>query len=46
MLPTVANMTQFYITNSKELGWVCLTICTLDGKSPSSITVNGEDAEC
>lgn len=34
MLPTVANMTQFYIMNSRELGWVCLTICTLDGKSP------------
>lgn len=33
MLPTVANMTQFYIMNSRELGWVCLTICTLDGKS-------------
>ncbi|KAF2626168.1 hypothetical protein BU25DRAFT_344289, partial [Macroventuria anomochaeta] len=30
MLPTVANMTQFYIMNSRELGWVCLTICTLD----------------
>jgi hypothetical protein len=33
MLPTVANMTQFYIMNSRELGWVCLTICTLDGMS-------------
>lgn len=33
MLPTVANMTQFYIMDSRELGWVCLTICTLDGKS-------------
>ena len=31
MLPTVANMAQFYIMNSRELGWVCLTICTLDG---------------
>ncbi|KAF3044391.1 hypothetical protein E8E12_010091 [Didymella heteroderae] len=30
MLPTVANMTQFYIMDSRELGWVCLTICTLD----------------
>ncbi|KAF9700565.1 hypothetical protein EKO04_001637 [Ascochyta lentis] len=30
MLPTVANMTQFYIMNSRELGWVCLTICTFD----------------
>lgn len=32
MLPTVANMAQFYIMNSRELGWVCLTICTFDGK--------------
>ena len=31
MLPTVANMAQFYVMNSRELGWVCLTICTLDG---------------
>ena len=31
MFPTVANMAQFYIMNSRELGWVCLTICTLDG---------------
>ncbi|KAH6633121.1 hypothetical protein C7974DRAFT_412144 [Boeremia exigua] len=30
MLPTVANMAQFYVMNSRELGWVCLTICTLD----------------
>ncbi|UPX15601.1 uncharacterized protein EKO05_0006044 [Ascochyta rabiei] len=30
MVPTVANMTQFYIMNSRELGWVCLTICTFD----------------
>lgn len=32
MLPTVGNMAQFYTMNSRELGWVCLTICTLDGK--------------
>ena len=31
MLPTVANMAQFYAMDSRELGWVCLTICTLDG---------------
>jgi hypothetical protein len=35
MLPTVANMAQFYIMNSRELGWVCLTICTLDSMSTS-----------
>jgi hypothetical protein len=42
MVPTVANMAQFYIMKGRELAWVCLTICTLDGKettqrSPSSI---------
>ncbi|KAJ8118767.1 hypothetical protein OPT61_g303 [Boeremia exigua] len=30
MFPTVGNMAQFYVMNSRELGWVCLTICTLD----------------
>jgi hypothetical protein len=32
MLPTVGNMAQFYVMNSRELGWVCLTICTLDSE--------------
>ena len=32
MLPTVGNMAQFYVMDSRELGWVCLTICTLDSK--------------
>lgn len=42
MLPTVANMAQFYVMNSRELGWVCLTICTLDGPSISSTSpMNG-----
>lgn len=31
MLPTVGNMAQFYAMKSRELGWVCLSICTLDG---------------
>ena len=31
MLPTVGNMAQFYIMKGRELGWICLTICTLDG---------------
>jgi hypothetical protein len=30
MLSTVGNMTQLYVMNGKELGWICLTICTLD----------------
>lgn len=32
MLPTVGNMAQFYVMKGRELGWICLTICTLDGK--------------
>jgi hypothetical protein len=32
MLPTVANMAQFFFMKGRELGWICLTICTLDGK--------------
>jgi hypothetical protein len=36
MLPTVGNMAQFYVMNSRELGWVCLTICTLDSEFPPS----------
>ena len=34
MFPTVANMAQFYIMKGRELGWICLTICTLDGMHP------------
>ena len=32
MLPTVGNMVTFYIMRGRELGWICLTICTLDGE--------------
>ena len=32
MLPTVANVIQFYIMKGHELALVCLTICTMDGK--------------
>ncbi|KAF3050364.1 hypothetical protein E8E11_009084 [Didymella keratinophila] len=49
MLPTVANMTQFYIMNSRELGWVCLTICTLDVSSGvivvNWLTIGSAEAE-
>lgn len=31
MLPTIANMVQFYITKGRELALICLTLCTLDG---------------
>ncbi|KAF2192868.1 hypothetical protein K469DRAFT_503626, partial [Zopfia rhizophila CBS 207.26] len=30
MVPTAANMAQFYVMEGRELGWICLTICTLD----------------
>ncbi|OAG09804.1 uncharacterized protein CC84DRAFT_453686 [Paraphaeosphaeria sporulosa] len=30
MLPTVGNMVTFYVMRGRELGWICLTICTLD----------------
>ncbi|KAF2729717.1 hypothetical protein EJ04DRAFT_446679 [Polyplosphaeria fusca] len=30
MLPTVGNMAQFYVMKGRELGWICLTVCTLD----------------
>lgn len=37
MFPTVANMVQFYVMNGRELGWICLTLCTLDSKfTPTS----------
>lgn len=31
MLPTIANMVQFYITQGRELALICLTICVIDG---------------
>lgn len=31
MLPTIANMVQFYITEGRELALICLTLCTVDG---------------
>ncbi|KAF2447683.1 hypothetical protein P171DRAFT_354953 [Karstenula rhodostoma CBS 690.94] len=32
MIPTIANMIQFYIMQGRELALICLTLCTLDGK--------------
>lgn len=32
MLPTVANLAALYSLHGRELGWLCLTICTFDGK--------------
>jgi hypothetical protein len=35
ILPTTANMIQFVITEGRELGMICLSICMLDRTSPS-----------
>jgi hypothetical protein len=32
MLPTVANFAALYSLRGRELGWLCLTICTFDGE--------------
>ncbi|OAG12864.1 uncharacterized protein CC84DRAFT_1080632 [Paraphaeosphaeria sporulosa] len=32
MIPTVANMIQFYVMHGRELALVCLALCTIDGK--------------
>jgi hypothetical protein len=31
MLPTVGNLAALYSLKGRELGWLCLTICTFDG---------------
>lgn len=31
MLPTVSNLAVMYTLKGRELGWLCLTICTVDG---------------
>lgn len=36
MIPTVANLTGVLITRGREQGWLCLTLCSLDGKSCST----------
>lgn len=36
MLPTVANLVVLFVLNGHEQGWLCLTICTLDGTCVSS----------
>ena len=33
MVPTLANLSGMLITKGREQGWMCLTLCTLDGKS-------------
>ncbi|KAF2183583.1 hypothetical protein K469DRAFT_668256 [Zopfia rhizophila CBS 207.26] len=36
MIPTVAKLTGVLITRGREQGWMCLTLCSLDGKSRCS----------
>ena len=33
VIPTVVNMTILYVDDGKELGWLCLTLCIIDGWS-------------
>jgi hypothetical protein len=40
MLSTMANLIQFYILDARELGWVCLTVCTLDSTNPNHDNLN------
>jgi hypothetical protein len=35
IIPTTANMIQFVITEGRELGMICLSICMLDRRSTS-----------
>ncbi|OCK84811.1 hypothetical protein K432DRAFT_344472 [Lepidopterella palustris CBS 459.81] len=32
MLPTVANLGLLYHMKGRELGWLCFTVCTIDGR--------------
>ena len=40
MMPTLGNMIQFYVMQGRELGWICLTLCTLDGKHSQTRQLN------
>ena len=33
LLPTIINMALLFKWKGKEQGWLCFTICTIDGKS-------------
>lgn len=35
LLPTIANLSLLFHMKGRELGWLCLTICTLDGEFPA-----------
>lgn len=36
MIPTMANLTNMLIKRRGQQGWICLTLCSLDGRSRSS----------
>lgn len=38
VLPTVLNLAFLVKLQGRELGWLCLSICTLDGKCAYSVT--------
>lgn len=33
VFPTIANLSLLYVVGGKEMGWLCLTLCTSDGTS-------------
>ena len=33
MIPTLGNFASLYVLRGRELGWLCLTMCTFDGMS-------------
>lgn len=37
MLPTVGNLAALFCLEGRELGWLCLTICSFDGTSMSGV---------
>lgn len=44
MLPTVGNLAALLPLRGQELGWLCLTICTLDGKCYRGLAEHKTDA--
>lgn len=44
MLPTVGNLAALYIMKGRELGWLCLTICSCDGMYSSPFGGMGKRA--
>ena len=37
ILPTVANLVTLFRVHGREQGWLCFTICTIDGESGSRV---------